>query len=53
LLNDGRTATVVSNNKNVLRPLIRIDNSDGTAAEIDLYNDFEHLSLAITKNIRE
>jgi len=53
LLNDGRTATVVSNNTNVLRPVIRIENKDGSTEEIDLYNDFKHLSLAITKNIRE
>lgn len=53
LLNDGRTATVISNNTNVLRPLIRVDNSDGTTVDIDLYNDFNYLSLAIVKNIKE
>lgn len=53
LLNDGRKATVLSNNTNVLRPLIRVENRDGTTEDIDLYNDFNHLSLAILKNIRE
>lgn len=53
LLNDGRKATVISNNTNVLRPLIRVDNSDGTTTDIDLYNDFNYLSLAIVKNIKE
>ncbi len=53
LLNDGRTATVVSNNINVLRPVVRAENRDGSIEEIDLYNDFRYLSLAITKNIKE
>lgn len=53
LLNDGRKATVVSNNINVLRPVIRAENRDGSIDEIDLYNDFNYLSLAITKNIKE
>lgn len=52
LLNDGRTATVVSNNTNVLRPLIRVDNSDGSTIDIDLYNDFNYLSLAIEKIVK-
>lgn len=52
LLNDGRTATVLNNNINVLRPLVRVENPDGTTEEIDLYNDFEHLTLTITKNIK-
>lgn len=52
LLNDGRTAKVISNNTNVLRPLIRAENPDGTTEEIDLYNDFSHLSLAIEHVIR-
>lgn len=53
LLNDGRKATVISNNANVLRPLVRAENRDGTTEDIDLYNDFKYLSLAIVKNIKE
>lgn len=53
ILNDGRYATVLSNNQNVLRPVIRVENSDGSTEDIDLYNDFTHLSLAITANVKE
>lgn len=53
VLNDGRYATVISNNHNVLRPVVLIDNPDGSQEEIDLYNDFAHLSLAITANVHE
>ncbi len=52
LLNDGRTAIVLNNNANVLRPLIRAINSNGTTTDIDLYNDFKYLSLAIEKLIK-
>lgn len=45
-LSDGRIATVVSNNTNVLRPVIKID---GTGEIIDLYNDFKSLTLTIKK----
>ncbi len=51
-LNDGREATVLSNNSNVLRPKVRARNPDGSTEDIDLYNDFRHLSLAIEKNVR-
>ena len=36
-----------------VRKVIKVENKDGPTEEIDLYNDFKHLSLAITKNIRE
>ncbi len=52
LLNDGRRATVISTTANVLRPCIRVENSDGTTEDIDLYNDFNHLTLTIIKNIK-
>lgn len=53
LLNDGRYATVLSNNQNVLRPVIRVENPGGSTEDIDLYNDFDHLSLAITSNVKD
>jgi len=53
ILNDGRYATVISNNSNVLRPVVLIENPDGSTEKIDLYNDFLHLSLAIAANVRE
>lgn len=53
ILNDGRYATVLSNNQNVLRPVIRVENPNGLTEDIDLYNDFDHLSLAITSNVKE
>lgn len=52
LLNDGRKAFVVSNNTNVLRPLVRVINSNGTTTDIDLYNDFNYLSLSIEKIVK-
>jgi HD-GYP domain-containing protein (c-di-GMP phosphodiesterase class II) len=45
LLSDGRRATVVSNNTNVLRPVIKIEGGDEET--IDLYNDFKYLTLSI------
>ena len=47
ILSDDRRATVISNNTNVLRPVIRVHNDDGTEETIDLYNDFKHLTLSI------
>lgn len=52
LLSDGRKAFVVSNNTNVLRPLVRVINSNGTTTDIDLYNDFNYLSLSIEKIVK-
>ncbi len=46
VLSDGRNATIVSNNTNVLRPVIKID---ATGEIIDLYNDFKSLTLTIKK----
>lgn len=46
MLSDGRMATVVSNNENVLRPVIRVDGCDEDDT-IDLYNDFRYLTLSI------
>ncbi|MBO6301562.1 MAG: HD-GYP domain-containing protein [Ruminiclostridium sp.] len=43
MLSDGRTAKVISNNSNVLRPVIKT--MDGET--IDLYNDFKYLTLSI------
>ncbi len=43
LLSDGRKATVVSNNTNVLRPVIKTEDEE----TIDLYNDFKYLTLSI------
>ena len=48
LLSDGRKAVIVSNNTNVLRPVIKIVNANGSEGEtIDLYNDFKYLTLSI------
>ena len=54
LLSDGRKAIVKSNNANVLRPVVQVQNSNGgVVEEIDLYNDFKYLSLSIVKNLKE
>lgn len=45
ILSDGRKAIVVSNNTNVLRPVIKILGS--VEETIDLYNDFKYLTLSI------
>ena len=46
ILSDGRIGEVVSNNTNVLRPVIKV--ADGGKEEIiDLYNDFNYLTLSI------
>ncbi len=47
ILSDGRIGTVLSNNTNVLRPVIFVKNNDGTEETIDLYNDFRYLKLSI------
>ena len=48
LLSDERKAVVISNNTNVLRPVIRIINDDGSDGDtIDLYNNFKYLTLSI------
>lgn len=52
LLNDGREAVVISNTTNVLRPVVRVRTSSGSTEDIDLYNDFRYLSLAVLKNLR-
>ncbi len=49
LLSDGRRATVLSNNVNVLRPCVRAENRNGTTEDIDLYGDFNYLSLSILR----
>ncbi|MGN0587926.1 MAG: HD-GYP domain-containing protein [Ruminiclostridium sp.] len=46
VISDGRNATIVSNNTNVLRPVIKVDD---TGEIIDLYNDFKSLTLTIKK----
>ncbi|MBP5606561.1 MAG: HD-GYP domain-containing protein [Ruminiclostridium sp.] len=47
LLSDGRQAVVVSNNTNVLRPVIKTTTPDGKEEVIDLYNNFQYLTLSI------
>ncbi|MBR5091535.1 MAG: HD-GYP domain-containing protein [Ruminiclostridium sp.] len=46
LLSDGRIAVVISNNTNVLRPVIRVE-TGGEPEIIDLYNNFKYLTLSI------
>jgi len=45
ILSDGRHAVVISNNSNVLRPVIRL--TDEGDEVIDLYNNFKYLTLSI------
>ena len=47
ILSDGRVGTVMSNNTNVLRPVIRVGSFMGGEEIIDLYNDFRYLTLSI------
>ena len=47
LLSDGNKAEVISNNTNVLRPVIRILTGEHADEAIDLYNDFKFLTLSI------
>ena len=46
-LSDGRTGTVISNNTNVLRPVIKVTDESGEEEIIDLYNNFKYLTLSI------
>lgn len=46
-LSDGRHGSVVRNNENVLRPIVRIMGGTG-GEEIDLMNDFRFLTLSVT-----
>ena len=52
VLSDGRKAVVISNNTNVLRPVIKIETDDGDGDTIDLYNDFRYLTLSIKSVIK-
>ena len=53
MLSDGRKAIVKSNTVNVLRPVVQIQNPNGSVEEVDLYNDFNYLSVSIVKNLKE
>ena len=46
-LSDGRHGSIVKNNENVLRPVVRIMGGTG-GEEIDLMNDFRFLTLSVT-----
>ena len=47
LLSDGSKAKIVSNNTNVLRPVISVLTGENAGKTIDLYNDFKFLTLSI------
>ena len=47
LLSDGSKAKVVSNNTNVLRPVVTVLTGENAGKTIDLYNDFKFLTLSI------
>ncbi|HBI51330.1 MAG TPA: HD-GYP domain-containing protein [Ruminococcaceae bacterium] len=47
ILSDGRHAVVISNNSNVLRPVIRLTDEGEGDEVIDLYNNFKYLTLSI------
>ncbi len=46
-LSDGRHGSVIKNNENVLRPVVRIMGGTG-GEEIDLMNDFRFLTTSVT-----
>ena len=52
MLSDGRKAVIISNNTNVLRPVIKIDSENGEGETIDLYNNFKYLTLSIKSVIK-
>ena len=52
LLSTGEEATIVSNTKNVLRPIVEICDQYGKCRTVDLYNDFSSLSIGVVKILR-
>lgn len=52
LLSNGEEAKIVSNNSNVLRPIVEITDRYGKVRSVDLYNDFKSLSLSVVKILR-